>query len=203
MAGGKETPRQRMIGMMYLVLTALLALQVSNQILQKFILLNNGMETTSKNYANKNQFMIEQMQLTVNSTGNKEEDVKLLTAAKEVRKTTQELYTFIEDLKKELIIQSNAKDENGNFLTGALKNVEASGNIFVNNNKGEELKKKLNDFPVNLNKTLSTAAEPKIILEIDPLARDASEIDLFKNDMEARSKSFVTLNFVKSQVGAV
>ena len=203
MAGGKETPRQRMIGMMYLVLTALLALQVSNQILQKFILLNNGMETTSKNYANKNQFMIEQMQLTVNSTGNKEEDVKLLTAAKEVRKTTQELYTFIEDLKKELIIQSNAKDENGNFLTGALKNVEASGNIFVNNNKGEELKKKLNDFPVNLNKTLSTAAEPKIILEIDPLARDASEIDLFKNDMEARSKSFVTLNFVKSPVGAV
>jgi hypothetical protein len=54
MAGGKETPRQRMIGMMYLVLTALLALQVSNQILQKFVLLNDGMERTSENYASKN-----------------------------------------------------------------------------------------------------------------------------------------------------
>ena len=72
MAGGKETPRQRMIGMMYLVLTALLALQVSNQILQKFVLLNNGMERTSQNYAGKNQFLIKQMQQTVDSTGRKE-----------------------------------------------------------------------------------------------------------------------------------
>jgi gliding motility-associated protein GldM len=202
MAGGKETPRQRMIGMMYLVLTALLALQVSNQILQKFVLLNEGMEKTSLNYAGKNQFLIKQMQQTVDSTGRKEKDVKLLTAANEIRKSTQELYTYIEDLKQELIIQSNAKDENENFLTGALKNVEASGNIFVNNNKGEELKKKLNDFPVNVNKLL-IAAEPKILFKIDILARDASEIKLFKNDMEARNKSFVTLNFVKSPVGAV
>jgi gliding motility-associated protein GldM len=37
MAGGKETPRQKMIGMMYLVLTAMLALNVSNSILDAFI----------------------------------------------------------------------------------------------------------------------------------------------------------------------
>lgn len=37
MAGGKETPRQKMIGMMYLVLTALLALNVSKSILDAFI----------------------------------------------------------------------------------------------------------------------------------------------------------------------
>jgi gliding motility-associated protein GldM len=202
MAGGKETPRQRMIGMMYLVLTALLALQVSNQILQKFVLLNDGMERTSLNYAGKNQFLIEQMQLTVDSTGKKEEDVKLIAAAKEVRKSTQELYTYIEDLKKELIIQSNAKDENGSFLTGALKNTEASGNIFQVNGKGEELKMKLNDFPLSIKKLLTDGgAEGEF--KVDTIARDASQIDLFKNDMEARNKSFVTLNFVKSPVGAV
>jgi len=39
MAGGKETPRQKMIGMMYLVLTALLALQVSNAVLENLYLL--------------------------------------------------------------------------------------------------------------------------------------------------------------------
>ena len=44
MAGGKETPRQKMIGMMYLVLTAMLALQVSSAIIEKFILLNNSLE---------------------------------------------------------------------------------------------------------------------------------------------------------------
>ena len=44
MAGAKETPRQRMIGMMYLVLTALLALNVSNTVLEKFLFMNRTME---------------------------------------------------------------------------------------------------------------------------------------------------------------
>ena len=37
MAGGKETPRQKMIGMMYLVLTALLALNISKEVLDGFV----------------------------------------------------------------------------------------------------------------------------------------------------------------------
>ena len=44
MASIKESPRQRMIGMMYLVLTALLALQVSSAIIEKFIVLNENIE---------------------------------------------------------------------------------------------------------------------------------------------------------------
>jgi hypothetical protein len=44
MAGGKETPRQKMIGMMYLVLTALLALNVSKEIITAFVTLNNKLE---------------------------------------------------------------------------------------------------------------------------------------------------------------
>ena len=51
MAGMKETPRQKMIGMMYLVLTALLALQVSDALLQKFVLLNNSLETANSSSA--------------------------------------------------------------------------------------------------------------------------------------------------------
>jgi len=40
--GGKETPRQKMIGMMYLVLTALLAMNVSKQILHGYITVNES-----------------------------------------------------------------------------------------------------------------------------------------------------------------
>lgn len=40
MSGGVETPRQKMIGMMYLVLTALLALNVSSAVLEKFAIMN-------------------------------------------------------------------------------------------------------------------------------------------------------------------
>jgi len=53
MAGYKETPRQKMIGMMYLVLTALLALNVSKQILDAFLVVNESMETTNENFSKK------------------------------------------------------------------------------------------------------------------------------------------------------
>lgn len=49
MAGAKETPRQKMIGMMYLVLTALLALNVSKQIVSAFITLNNKLDLNASN----------------------------------------------------------------------------------------------------------------------------------------------------------
>ena len=53
MAGGKETPRQKMISMMYLVLTALLALNVSVDILDAFAIVNDGLETSNASVENK------------------------------------------------------------------------------------------------------------------------------------------------------
>ncbi len=54
MAGGKLPPRQKMIGMMYLVLTALLALNVSKEILDSFVTINDGLEKTIANFKSKN-----------------------------------------------------------------------------------------------------------------------------------------------------
>ena len=121
MAGVKETPRQRMIGMMYLVLTALLALQVSNQILQKFVLINDGLERTSKNYILDNQSSVESIQYTVEQQGNNEKDVPKVAAAQEVRAASKEAYDYLEALKKELIEVSNAKTEEGTYVNSALK----------------------------------------------------------------------------------
>ncbi len=53
MTGYKETPRQKMIAMLYLVLTALLALNVSKQILDAFLVVNESMETTNENFSKK------------------------------------------------------------------------------------------------------------------------------------------------------
>lgn len=47
MAGGKETPRQKMIGMMYLVLTALLALNVSKSILDAFVAIEENTQKSN------------------------------------------------------------------------------------------------------------------------------------------------------------
>ena len=48
------SPRQRMINMMYLVLTALLALNVSKEVLESFFEVNKGIERTTTNFFSKN-----------------------------------------------------------------------------------------------------------------------------------------------------
>ena len=54
MAHGKETPRQKMIGMMYLVLTALLALNVSRSVLDAFSIIDEGLSKTNNTLEAKN-----------------------------------------------------------------------------------------------------------------------------------------------------
>ena len=48
------SPRQRMINMMYLVLTALLALNVSKEVLDSFFEVNKGVVRTTNNFSDKN-----------------------------------------------------------------------------------------------------------------------------------------------------
>ena len=50
MAGVKQTPRQQMIGMMYLVLLAMLAMNASKDLLDAFIFLEGGIDITTKNF---------------------------------------------------------------------------------------------------------------------------------------------------------
>ena len=45
MAGGNVSPRQKMINMMYLVLTALLALNISKDMLKAFAKVNNSLKS--------------------------------------------------------------------------------------------------------------------------------------------------------------
>ncbi|HLU88569.1 MAG TPA: gliding motility protein GldM [Cyclobacteriaceae bacterium] len=200
MARVKETPRQRMIGMMYLVLTALLALQVSNQILQKFVLLNEGLERTSGNYIQKNELTVNSIASTVEQQGNNSRDVPKVAAAQKIREASAEIFQYVEGLKQELITTTNAINDEGGYNTAALKNTSTSGTIFNNNRAGYEMQERLNAYPDQVSGIL---AEVGIDMQFDRIAKDANEIDLFKNDSEVNYKDYVNLNFVKSPVGAV
>jgi len=59
MAGGKETPRQKMIGLMYLVLMAMLAMNVSKEVINAFVTLNNKLESSIEQVENSNFELLE------------------------------------------------------------------------------------------------------------------------------------------------
>ncbi|CAG5084396.1 type IX secretion system motor protein PorM/GldM [Parvicella tangerina] len=61
MAGGKETPRQKMIGLMYLVLMAMLAMNVSKEVINAFVTLNNNIDGANRDMIYANGQLIDDM----------------------------------------------------------------------------------------------------------------------------------------------
>lgn len=110
MSGAKETPRQKMIGMMYLVLTALLALNVSVEVLDAFTTVNDGLENTYTSVDKK----ISDYYVTFEQQYDKqpEKTAELWGKAQEIRTKTDEFINFIErDIKLALLLQNNGVTE--------------------------------------------------------------------------------------------
>jgi gliding motility-associated protein GldM len=108
MAGGKETPRQKMIGMMYLVLTALLALNVSKEILNSFILINDSLTVTNKNFASKNESQYDAFKAALLNDQKKVQ--KWYDDAMEVQESAEDMVGHIEELKQYLIMRTDKLD---------------------------------------------------------------------------------------------
>jgi gliding motility-associated protein GldM len=101
MAGYKETPRQKMIAMMYLVLTALLALNVSKQILDAFIVVNESMETTNENFSRKLEGTISNFKIQYDLNPNKVGP--FWEKAKEAHILSNNLTAYIDSMKIRII----------------------------------------------------------------------------------------------------
>ena len=155
MGHGKETPRQKMIGMMYLVLTAMLALNVSAEVLDAFTAVDEGLKKTTHNYVQKNKELYKEFeeQYAINRT--KVEPWK--KKADEVKSKSEELYDYIQNLKLEIVKESQGKDteaitEEGkivnDLLTGKDK-YDVPSMILIgpnNNGKAYDFKEMLADY---------------------------------------------------------
>ena len=97
MAGGKETPRQKMIGMMYLVLTALLALNISKEVLNGFVKVENSLQDTQHTLKGKVQETF--TTLEVKYAQNKEKVGPFMDQARDVRDRSDNLVNYITQLK--------------------------------------------------------------------------------------------------------
>lgn len=108
MSKGKETPRQKMIGMMYLILTAMLALNVSKEAVEAFKRVDQGLTKTTANYIKKNDLTY--AAFDVAAAENPEKAGQWKTKAYEVKARADELFNYIQDLKVEIITKAEGKE---------------------------------------------------------------------------------------------
>ncbi len=195
MAGGKETPRQKLIGLMYLVLLAMLALQVSSVVLDKFQFLNGSLEVASQQAEKRNAETLKRIQQAVEEAKNAPEDVAVLKQAQALRQKTTALVSHLRQLKQELIDKTGGRDEH-NKLVGAKEEEPVALHMLgpgeSKSGKAYALKTRLNSFSDSLNLLMKTLKEEK---RFEPLALDGKEHPLFKNDPEQKIKDFAHINF--------
>jgi gliding motility-associated protein GldM len=173
MAGNNLSPRQKMIGMMYLVLTALLALNVSKQVLEAFTKINNGITMTTSNFNSKNQEVYSEFNEAYFNNPVKTE--QYYKKANVVKSKSDSIVDFIQSLKFNLIMETDGgvklegenldSDRNPQPLKNLLysdlsptqktkkiievkrkKDKQASGEFLVKNQNGQDLQNSLESF---------------------------------------------------------
>jgi gliding motility-associated protein GldM len=157
MAGVKETPRQKMIGMMYLVLTAMLALNVSVEVLQAFVIVNESVEQT--NTTIETRINEAYTQFHNQSVINPQKVGPHLEKAMLVKKYSDDLINYIDSIKYTVIALSERKtiDEIKNIPLGEIGSrdgYDVPTNFFIGQ-EGERreaaiLKDKINAYKDNL-----------------------------------------------------
>lgn len=106
MAGGKETPRQKMIGMMYLVLTALLALNVSKAILDAFVAIEENIQISNENEYGRGEEKKADLKAVAQDKSTpdvQKKAIMLLKVVDQIDAMTAKRIKMIDDMKMEIL----------------------------------------------------------------------------------------------------
>jgi gliding motility-associated protein GldM len=143
MAGGRETTRQKMINIMYLVLLAMLALNVSDTILNAFKNINDSLVSSKTNVDTS----IDQLFTSFQNTKLKDEPARarpIWDKANKAKAYADELNTYVQQLKDRFSKAGNGIDEETGDLVERA-NLDIAQGIMINQKEGQKLKAKINE----------------------------------------------------------
>jgi len=192
MAGGaKESPRQRMIGMMYLVLTALLALQVSNAVLDKFIFIDESLQESVRITKGENEKIMDGIKQAVEKSGGRDKDMKVLKTAEEVSEKSTEVLHKIDEIREQLVEKSGGLDEEGRYVGAKDYDKLMTYMLGPENSKSGaayDLEKQLDGYVEYLNGVTDS-------LDIPEMTKSGAEMEMYKNNEDQKNKDWAQLNF--------
>ena len=142
MALPKE-PRQKMINLMYLVLTALLALNVSSEILNAFRTVNKSLNDATNTIEGKNRNLFASLNDLKNDAKTKEKAIIWAPRADKAKQLSDEMNNYIVTLQNKLKQEADLDPKTGEYNEGSL---EAATRLMDEQGEGEKLRKKLIEF---------------------------------------------------------
>jgi len=136
-----KEPRQLMINLMYLVLTAMLALNVSSEILHAFKTINQSITSSNTSIVEKNSKMYADFQSNEDEPGQKERVKPYNDRAKEVKDASQKMIDYLENWKNRVIEESGGRDVDSSIKRE--DNIDASTLLLVEKGGGDSIRNQL------------------------------------------------------------
>ncbi|TAN18484.1 MAG: gliding motility protein GldM [Chitinophagaceae bacterium] len=141
-----KPPRQKMINLLYIVLTAMLALNVSAEILNAFKTVNKSIHQSNESIDQKNTLIYEQFAKQMQQDPAKVGPLK--AQAEQVKAQCDAMNTYIDSLKNVIIVQSGGRDDSGNIKK--MDDLDAAPRVMENQKNGPKLKARLEELRASL-----------------------------------------------------
>ena len=160
----KVTPRQKMINLMYVVLMAMLALNVSSDVLNGFSLVDESLTRSTNNASSQNSATFAQMETAMKQ--NPEKVREWYEKAKYVKTKSDSIYQFAEDLKWKIVRKVDGDEADINNINGK-EDLEAATQVMLapGVGKGRELFNAINSYRNNVVKMVGDPAKRRIIAD--------------------------------------
>ena len=176
-ANSGQSTRQKMINLMYLVFIAMLALNVSTEVLNGFDLINDNLLRDIENASARNQQIYDEIDSS--HANNPEKTEKSYQGASEVKKQTDSLFNYIQNLKFEIAKKSDGANADINNLK-SKDNLNASSEVMLSpiNGQGKQLKTAIDNYRDRINALIVDPAKKEIVtrgLATDPSDRAKKE----------------------------
>lgn len=143
-----KEPRQLMINLMYLVLTAMLALNVSSEILHAFEVINESITSSNGSIEAKNDEIYRNFQAKEDDPVQRDRIKKYNDNAKIVKAKSEAMIAKLEEWKKRVIEEAGGTEEDGEIKR--KDNIDASTLLLVERKGGDSLKQELEALRADL-----------------------------------------------------
>jgi len=181
-----------MINMMYLVLTALLALNVSSEILNAFVTVNGSIKKSNELITDKNKLTYASFAEKLKDPQTAAQAAAWAPKAEEAQKLSAGLYDYIEQLKADMETEAGSHEEDGKKQINA-DNLDAATRLMDTKGKGKELYSKLGDYKKQMIALLGNDPKASFFeksLPIDLNVPASKSGNKFGNDVNGWTQSY-------------
>ena len=128
------SPRQKMINLMYVVLMAMLALNVSNEVLNGFSIVEESLNRTTSNSAKENLAIYEDFDAQMKA--NPQKTKEWYDKAQMVKQISDSLFNFAAELKQAIVVEADGKDGDVTAIRNK-EDLEAANQVMLSPSRGQ------------------------------------------------------------------